>query len=125
MVNVTLSTNRRTETQLVRMFLVQVGVQIVLTVPPCVADLLLSFPSIYQSTAHFYSIFLILRVIFHISYATPFSVNILSAHMFRKRFIELILKIYPYINRNRIQSIRHIGAPTAIQINVCCDESYL
>ncbi|CAF2322646.1 unnamed protein product [Rotaria sp. Silwood2] len=68
----TLSNNRRTENQLIRMLLVQVGVQLLLILPLSAVNLLLSFPNIYQPTANFYSCYFICRVIFHMSIATPF-----------------------------------------------------
>ncbi|CAF2778908.1 unnamed protein product [Rotaria sp. Silwood2] len=123
MVTLILSSNRRTETQLARMLLVQVGVQILLNLPLCAVGLLLSFPSIYQPTASFYSIYFICRVIFHISYATPFFLYFLSARMFRKELTELIFKSLPWQNHNRVHVIRRIGVPTYVQTNTHPNET--
>ncbi|CAF3738394.1 unnamed protein product [Rotaria sp. Silwood1] len=120
-----LSTSRRTEAQLIRMLLVQVGIQILLILPLCVVGLLLSFPNIYQPTASFYSIFYICRVIFHISYATPFFLYVLSARTFRKGLIELIFKLLSANHHNRIHTMRRTGVPTDVQINTYLNETHL
>jgi hypothetical protein len=125
MVAIALSHNRRTETQLVRMLLVQVAVQIVLILPLCAVDLLLSFPSIYKPTLSLYSIFYICQDIFQISYATPFFLYILTARTFREELIELFFKIFPCRNRNRVHIMTHTGAPTRMQKNTHIKESPL
>ncbi|CAF1648689.1 unnamed protein product [Rotaria sp. Silwood1] len=106
------STNyRRTESQLFRMLLVQVGVQILLTLPISLAGLLLSFSNMYQATINFYSIFIICRVIFQMSYTTPFFLYIISSRTFRQEFIRLLIKISLYHFHNRVhvmQNPRHL-----------------
>ena len=114
MVTSTSSFNRRTEAQLVRMLLIQVGVQLLLILPLCAVDLLLSFPNIYQPTSSLYSIFFICQDLFQISYATPFFLYILSAGIFRKEFIELIFRILPCHSRNRVHLMRRIGVSTGV-----------
>ncbi|CAF3575457.1 unnamed protein product [Rotaria socialis] len=86
-------TARRIENQLVQMLLVQVGAQVLLILPQCVVSLLLYLPIIYTPTADFYSIFVMCRVIFQITYATPFFLYIISARTFRKDFIQLIIQV--------------------------------
>lgn len=117
--------HRRTEAQLIRMLLVQVGVQLVLVLPLCVVGLLLSFPGIYQPTPSFYSIFFICRVIFQMSYATPFFLYILSARVFRKQFIDLIFKIFRCLPWHRTQFTRRNGTQTTAFVNTVHIESIL
>ena len=115
MMIVTSSYDRRTESQLIRMLLVQVGVQLLLILPLCLVGLILSISNIYRLTSNFYSIFYVCRVIFHISYATPFFLYILSAQTFRKEFIDLILKISPCHNHHRVHIRRHVGISACVQ----------
>lgn len=105
MVAAVLPRYHRTESQLVRMLLVQVGVQLLLTLPICVGGLLLSLPTSYHLTPSLNSIYLIFRVVFQMSYAAPFFLYVISARTFRNDFIQLFIKTVPRRFQNRIHII--------------------
>lgn len=96
----------RTESQLFRMLLLQVGVQLLLILPICAFGLLLAFPSIYKPTSSFTAMFFICRVIFHVSYTTPFFLYILSSRTYRNEFTALLKKISLCYRENRTHHLR-------------------
>jgi hypothetical protein len=85
--------HRRTESQLARMLLLQVGIHVLLTLPTCIIYLLfvilppLNIPSWYFFAAT------ILPIPLHLSYTTAFVLYTLSARTYRQEFIRLFHKM--------------------------------
>lgn len=85
--------HRRTEGQLIRMLLVQVGTYMVLNVPLCIIYLILALPTGYVPTIEVYFAYSVTLFPFHFSFATTFFLYILSAQIYREELIGLISKI--------------------------------
>jgi hypothetical protein len=90
---VPIAQNRRTEAQLARMLLLQVGSHVLLTLPLCILYLMSVIPSSFQATSSFYFAITILMLPFHLSYTTGCVLYILSARVYRLEFIRLFRKM--------------------------------
>jgi uncharacterized membrane protein YidH (DUF202 family) len=84
---------RRTENQLVRMLLLQVGTYIVLTLPLSIAYLILVLPNSTKVTPKFKFAYLICQLVYYFSCVTAFILYFLSADIYRKECIRLIYNI--------------------------------
>ncbi|CAF3224959.1 unnamed protein product [Rotaria sp. Silwood2] len=84
---------RRTENQLGRMLLVQVGTYIVLTLPLSISYLILVLPNSFKVTAKFQFIYLICQLFFYLSCVTTFILYFFSAHTYRNECIRLICRM--------------------------------
>ncbi|CAF3697064.1 unnamed protein product [Adineta steineri] len=94
---------RRTEGQLIRMLFLQVVIYILLNTPLCILYLMITIPSGFIPTSEFFFGFSITQIFFHLSYATPFFLYILSARVYREELIHLISKVFRLRQRARIQ----------------------
>ena len=93
----TTARHRCTESQLLRMLLLQVATYIILNMPLCIIYLMLVLPKGYRPTAELFFAYTIVALPFHFSYATTFFLYILSVRLFR----EELLKIFDKCGRNR------------------------
>ena len=109
--------HRRTEGQLIRMLLVQVGTYMVLNVPLCIIYLILALPTGYVPTVEMYFAYSVTLFPFHFSFATTFFLYILSARIYREELTELISQICgirrgqrqinPVSATNQVRAITH------------------
>lgn len=88
----TTARHRRTESQLLRMLLLQVATYIILNMPLCIIYLMLVLPTGYRPTAGLFFAYTIVAFPFHFSYATTFFLYILSARVFREELLQLFYK---------------------------------
>jgi hypothetical protein len=86
----TVSCDRRTDNQLVRMLLVQIGTHIILTIPSAVTYLIFVLSNDLKVTPDFFFASMMAVLPFHISFVTAFFLCILSAD------------VYPFINTNNL-----------------------
>ncbi|CAF0932262.1 unnamed protein product [Adineta steineri] len=91
---VKISRYRRTEGQLSRMLLFQVGTHIVLTLPFCITFFMLILPIQIRFTSYFSIVFVICKLPFYLTVTTAFFLYILSARVYRNEFIRLLKKIF-------------------------------
>jgi hypothetical protein len=88
-----ISRHRRTENQLARMLLLQVSIQIILTIPTCVTYLILVIPNTISSTRIFYFARIVSQLLLYLSFTTAFFLYTISAQIYRKELIKLVYKI--------------------------------
>jgi hypothetical protein len=89
--------HRRTEGQLARMLIFQVGIQFILTLPLAVAYLISVLPTTIQNTSIFAFVYSMSQIVFDFSYASTFILYILTAPVYKK---ELKLLFYKILRRN-------------------------
>lgn len=86
---IAVSSFRRTESQLVRMLLIQVITHILLVIPTCVTYLILVLPLPITSTSGFFFARMVSQFPLHLSYAITFLMYLLSASVYKKQFMRL------------------------------------
>ncbi|CAF1521379.1 unnamed protein product [Adineta ricciae] len=96
---------RRTESQLLRILLVQVITYIILNMPLSIIYLMLSLPTGYIPTSKLFFAFRLVSFPFHFSFATPFFLYILSSSIYKEELIQLIFKL---LHRRQIHPIRNL-----------------
>ena len=99
------SNYRRTEGQLSRMLLLQVGTHIALTLPFCVMFFMFILPISVPTTIEFYYIYIICKLPFYLTFTTAFFLYIISAQAYRNEFLRLVRKL---VRHHRIDTI-HIN----------------
>jgi uncharacterized membrane protein YidH (DUF202 family) len=107
---------RRTENQLVRMLLLQVGTYIILTLPLSIAYLILVLPNSIKVTSSFQFAYLICQLVYYLFYVTGFVLYFLSGDIYRKECIRLIyniLRIYHEIRVNLTRTQNSVQPMTA------------
>ena len=97
-----ISRYRRTESQLSRMLLVQVGTQILLTLPFCVVFFILVILTSLQSSADFSAVLVIAKLPFYLTFTTAFFLYTMSGQAYRQEFFRLLSFIRPL---RRVQPI--------------------
>ena len=97
---------RRTENQLVRMLLIQVGIYIVLTLPLSTAYLILVLPNSIKVTPKFQFTYLICQLFYYLSFVTAFILYFLAADIYRRECIRLIHKIFRFYREIHIHITR-------------------
>lgn len=83
---------RRTENQLLRMLLLQVGTHIVFTMPISVVSILSLFPGVLQPVSFFLSLTVLFRIPLHLTYATASLLYFSSAQLYRRELLRLVRK---------------------------------
>lgn len=106
------SNYRRTEGQLSRMLLLQVGVHIILTLPFCIMFFMFVLPISERTTIEFYHIYVICKLPFYLSFTTAFFLYIISAQLYRNEFIRLVQKLIPPRRANAIHTTANISVVT-------------
>ena len=96
---------RRTQCQLSRMLLLQVGTHIILSLPFCIGFFIFILPIPLRFSLEFYYIFIISKLPLYLSFITPFFLYILSAQVYRAELIRLVKKIYPFHRGNKVHTI--------------------
>jgi hypothetical protein len=91
---VRISRYRRTEYQLSRMLILQVGTHVILTLPFCIAFFMLILPISLRFTIKFASAYVICKLPFYLSTTTAFFLYILSARVYRDELIRLYNTIF-------------------------------
>ncbi|CAF1669649.1 unnamed protein product [Adineta ricciae] len=86
--------NRRTESQLASMLILQVSTNILLTGPAGFASLASVMPNTFSTTVDFFIAWVICQLFLYSSYTTPFFMYIISANIYRQEFIRLLRKIF-------------------------------
>lgn len=101
-----ISRYRRTEGQLSRMLLLQVGTHILLILPFCVTFFMLILPIEERFTINFGFAYVVCKIPFYLTVTTAFFLYVLSARVYREELIRLFKKIFqfhqPIINQNII-----------------------
>lgn len=105
-----ISRYRRTEGQLSRMLLLQVGTHILLTLPFCCLFFTLILPVPFRSTAMFVPTLILTKIPFYFSFTTAFFLYILSGHVYRN---ELYILFKLSRRQNRIRTSNHLDGSTA------------
>ncbi|CAF0754548.1 unnamed protein product [Adineta steineri] len=108
---------RRTERQLSRMLLLQVGIHTILTLPFCIVFFMLILPVSFRFTLQFYYITIICKLPFYLSFTIPFFSYILSAKVYRQELIRLFSKINPIRRIAPLQIIPNSNLNPNIRIN--------
>lgn len=90
-----ISNHRRTESQLSRMLLLQVGVHLVLVLPFCTMFFMIILPIAVRTTMEFYYVYVICKLPFYFTFTTSFFLYIISAEVYRKEFLRLFRKFLP------------------------------
>lgn len=93
------SRQRRTEVQLARMLLLQLGVHIFLNVPTSVTYLMFLLPSLYTPTILFYFLNTCFNFLFYLSYATAFILYFLSSRIYRQELMNFIQHMLKFRRR--------------------------
>ena len=93
---------RRTENQLVRMLLLQVGTHIVLSLPTCVLYLIAVLPNSLKFTLEFAFAYKICQLPFYSSADSAFILYFLSSGIYRKECIRIIYKILRIHRENQV-----------------------
>ncbi len=112
------SRHRRTERQLSRMLLLQVGAHIILALPFCIGFFIFILPIPLRFTLNFYYIYVICKLPFYLTFSTAFFLYILSARIYRNELIRLFKKIFPIRRANRIHVI--INPNPILMMNRTC-----
>lgn len=99
------SRNRRTEGQLIIMLLLQVGAQIILTLPASIIYAMLVLPTGYRGTRLTSFVYFVCNLLCHLSYATSFPLYFLSARIYRQEFLRLLRKIFRFKINNQIRPV--------------------
>ncbi len=94
---------RRTEGQLSRMLLLQVGTHIILTLPFCIIFFMLILPIPVRFSINFELAYVICKLPFYLTVTTAFFLYVLSARVYRNELIRLCKKIFPF--RRTIQNM--------------------
>ena len=81
---IAIASTRRTESELVRMLLLQIGIYVLLSVPSSISYLIFVLPNDLKITSEFFFAAMISLLLFHLSYTTPFFLYILSGRIYRK-----------------------------------------
>jgi hypothetical protein len=102
---------RRTEGQLSRMLLLQVGTHIILTLPFCIVFLILILPVSFRFTLHFINIYTICKLPFYLSFTTAFFLYTLSARVYRKELVRLYKKIFRVRRVTNVHMISNVNGP--------------
>lgn len=89
------SNYRRTESQLSRMLLLQVGVHLLLVLPFCTMFFMIILPIPIRETVEFYYIYVICKLPFYLTFTTAFFLYIISAQAYRNEFLRLFRKLIP------------------------------
>jgi uncharacterized membrane protein YidH (DUF202 family) len=97
---------RRTENQLVRMLLLQVGIYIILTLPLSIAYIILVLPNSIKVTAKFQFAYLICQLFYYLSCVTSFILYFLSGDIYRKECIRLIYNLPRLYHEVRVHLTR-------------------
>ena len=87
---------RRTEGQLSRMLLLQVGTHVILILPFCIIFFMLILPISMISTINFEFAYIVCKIPFYLSVTTAFFLYVLSARVYRDELLRLCNKIYPF-----------------------------
>jgi hypothetical protein len=85
---------RRTEGQLARMLLLQVGAYVILCLPYCIIFLISILPVEARTTFAYSFAFYICQLLFDFSYATTFIVYILTGSIYKMELTKLFRKIF-------------------------------
>lgn len=93
---------RRTENQLVRMLLLQVGTHIVLSLPTCILYLIAVLPNSLKFTLEFAFAYKICQLLFYSSVDSAFILYFLSSGVYRKECIRLMYKILRIHRENQV-----------------------
>ncbi|CAF1227864.1 unnamed protein product [Adineta steineri] len=96
------SRHRRTENQLAFMLMIQVIVNIILTMPTCVTYLMLIMSLSIQTTSTFYFVRTISQLLLYFSFTTPFMLYVVSARVYRKELIQFMCRLLRLRNSNLI-----------------------
>jgi hypothetical protein len=107
--------HRRTENQLVRMLLLQVGTHIILNLPTCVLYLMGVLPNSLKFTLEFGFATKICQLFFYSSVDTAFILYFLSSGVYRKECIRLMYKIVGIHRETRVHPSGSLN--TAIPMN--------
>jgi hypothetical protein len=86
---------RRTEGQLSRMLLLQVGTHIILILPFCITFFMLILPLSIQFSTNFTFAYVVCKLPFYTTVTTAFFLYVLSARIYRNELIRLCKKIFP------------------------------
>jgi len=106
-----ISRYRRTEGQLSRMLLLQVGSHIVLTLPFCIIFLMLNLPISMRFSINFLSAFVICKLPFYLTVTTAFFLYVLSTRVYRDELIRLYRKMFQFRHRIYPITVQHITVP--------------
>ncbi|CAF1252433.1 unnamed protein product [Rotaria sp. Silwood1] len=98
---------RRTENQLGRMLILQVGTYIVLTLPLSIAYLILVLPNSFKTTTKFQFMYLICQLFFYLSCVTAFILYFFSADIYRHECIRLICRMGQIYRETRLNLSRN------------------
>lgn len=93
---------RRTETELIRVLLMQVGVHILLTVPACIISMLLLLPGLVSSPALLAILLILLRIPLHLSYTTNSILYFSTGRLYRRELLRLVRKGWNLFKVHRI-----------------------
>ena len=92
-VPVVMSSHRRTESQLVRMLLLQVGIYIVLNVPASITYLIAILPVAIKAKPIFFLIYDVTELLTYTSFSAGFIVYIFGTRSYREEFMLIVRKI--------------------------------
>lgn len=94
---------RRTESQLAVILLLQVGTYVLLNLPICIIYVVKFLPYTFVNTSEFSFVSIIVRILNYLSYTTNFFLYIFSANMYREQLIRLMKKIFRFSCNNQVQ----------------------
>ena len=96
---------RRTENQLIRILLLQVGTHILFTMPISVVSILSLFPAVLQPTSFFLSLTIIFRIPLHLSYCIASILYFSSAHLYRRELSRLLRKAQRSCQKTQVNPV--------------------
>lgn len=110
---VRISRYRRTEGQLSRMLLLQVGTQILLILPFCTTFFMLILPTNLPSTTGFKFAYVICKIPFYLTVTTAFFLYMLSARVYRDELTRLYKKLFQFRHPIHPIIVTNTTVPTA------------
>lgn len=97
--------HRRTESQLARMLIVQVGTHLILTLPFTTIFLMLVLPIPWRGALVFRFIYITCKIPLYLSFVSPFFMYTLSAQVYREELNRLGRKLFPCFHRAIVQNV--------------------
>lgn len=111
---------RRTEAQLTRMLLFQVGTHFILTLPFCIIFSMFVLPTSIRFSPGFYPAFVITKLPFYVSFTTAFFLYTLSAQIYRNELVRIFKNLLSGQRIRPLSSNQHtMGLLPTIATNAC------
>ena len=100
---------RRTESQLVRMLLLQITIQIILNLPLSIIYIISFLPLPLLATPEYYLTYIVCELVLFSSFVTPFFLYVLSAQAYKKELIHLVSRVLRFRNDIQVNPITNQG----------------